>query len=68
MNNAKIKNTGYYSEHGYRKAVLLYDGDPVKIEKKLEGLFLCQAVCRNSNREIIAEVELQNLETLGGEV
>ena len=68
MNGAKIKNNGYYNEHGYRKAVLLLEGDLVKVEKTLDGLFLCQAVCRNSNREVIAEVEPENLEVTGGKV
>lgn len=66
MKNAKIKNTGYYSEHGCRKAVLLHEDDPVKIEKELDGLFLCQATCRNSNREVIVEVDPENLDMLGG--
>jgi len=68
MNDAKIKNTGFYDEHGCAKAVLLYEGDRVKIERKLEGLFLCQATCRNSNRKVIAEVETENLQFQGGEV
>lgn len=68
MNDAKIKNTGYYNEHGYRQAVLLLEGDLVKVEKTLDGFFLCRSVCRNSNREVIAEVEAENLEVTGGKV
>ena len=62
MASVKVRETGFFGEHGSKRLVLLKEGDEGKLVRSTGDLILCEVTCRNSNRLVVAEIELENVQ------
>jgi hypothetical protein len=62
MKNLTIKQRGYYDQYGNKRVCLLYEGDIVKVVRVKDEFTVCEATCRNSERECLIELPLMEID------